>query len=107
IDATLDTRLGDPRLRRERLAANLGAACPARTWNHGLGLARGTWIVVLGDDDALGAGFLAEIRRLAAAHPDCDVLRCRLQLMDAAGAEMLLGAAPPELEPWWEHLHAR
>lgn len=75
---------GDPRVRIERNAANLGAQ---GNWNKALSLARGTYVKLLPQDDILLPGSLAEQVAVLEADPDARIALTfgARDIIDAAG----------------------
>ncbi len=74
--------LGDARVRCLENPRNLGmVAC----WNRCLEEAGGELVTLLHADDRLLPGYVAEMRRLAAAHPQAVALFCPAHTIDAAG----------------------
>lgn len=63
--------LNDPRIRYLRSETSLPVT---DNWNRALDAARGRYVVMLGDDDALAPGFLARTAALIAAHAEPDVV---------------------------------
>lgn len=97
----------DPRIVYRCAERNLGAADPSRTWNAALALAKSEFVTLLGDDDLLDANYLREMDALVGRQPNCDIYRCRLRLVDEAGATISLGFPLPERESWDEFLYFR
>lgn len=50
--------------------------------NHGIGAARGEWIVVLNQDIVADPHWLEEIDRAAEAHPEAGAIACKIMLFD-------------------------
>lgn len=97
----------DPRLRYVRLEENLGRNDPSLTWNKGLELARGTFVVLLGDDDRLSDNYLLEMEALVSRHPQADLFRTRLEIIGADGSLVATSPEHPELEAWDLFMYAR
>ncbi|MBV6457719.1 MAG: hypothetical protein HONBIEJF_00836 [Fimbriimonadaceae bacterium] len=78
-------KIEDPRLRIVANETNLGTY---GTQNRGLELARGTWVAILNSDDVWLPGKLAAQLELASRHPELDLIACRGNLVDVAGATL-------------------
>jgi glycosyltransferase involved in cell wall biosynthesis len=100
-------QMEDPRIRLVRLTENLGGNDPTRTWNKGLELARGEFIVILGDDDLLADTYLQEMAALIDHYPNADLYRARLNIIGPDGALIHASPGNPELETWDEFLYTR
>jgi glycosyltransferase involved in cell wall biosynthesis len=70
------------------------AGIPAR--NTGVGMARGSWIAPLDDDDAFHPRHIEVLLELA-RRDRCEVAYGQLRCLMGDGSEFLLGAFPPEL----------
>ena len=87
--------------------ANRGRGDPTIPWNQGLQRASGDYVILIGDDDLVDPSYLQAMRDLIRRLPDHDLYRCRLRIVDAAGAVRDLGFRLPELESWDEFLYMR
>src|SRR4051794_29194469 len=63
--------LAEPRLRYDRTAKPVSVT---ENWNHALQAARGRYIIVIGDDDALSPSYLARAADLIARFSNPDVV---------------------------------
>jgi len=63
--------LSDPRVKVVRSSDVL---CVTDNWNNAAGLARGKYILLLGDDDYLLPGYFSSIDEILSRHPDLDCL---------------------------------
>lgn len=87
---------GDDRIRYERNRENIGGRNLVAQWNHCIGFARGTYVVMAADDDLYAPGFAAECLRLAHGYPDCDVIRSAVEQVDGNGAHLHDDSILPE-----------
>ncbi|MGE3918561.1 MAG: glycosyltransferase, partial [Hyphomicrobiaceae bacterium] len=69
-DGTLEMLRAFPHLR----VVSEPDRCLYEGWNKGIRLAAGDWICILNSDDELPPGAFDEVRRLAALHPEADVI---------------------------------
>ncbi|MCG6114922.1 MAG: glycosyltransferase [Mesorhizobium sp.] len=70
-------------------------------WNKGIARARGDFILLLNSDDELAPGALAEARRMAALHPDADMISGAVSLahgQDGASGETVIIDDPRMVE---------
>lgn len=98
---------GDARSSYHRSATNLGAADPTRTWNEALALAKGDFVILLGDDDEIDANYLAEMEALIERCPGRDLYRSRLRIIGEEGEILSIGFPVPETEGWEEFIYFR
>lgn len=61
--------------------------------NAGLAAASGEWLVFLDADDTISPGFMTHMLRLAARHPEADVMACGYTRLDELGRAC--GSFPP------------
>lgn len=96
--ASIVKAFNDPRIRYFVNAKNLGAKDPTANWNECLRLAQGEFFCLLCDDDLYAPTFVEELVRLSERHPDCDVFRSGVRVVDAKGQETDFFPASPEWE---------
>lgn len=75
----------DPRLTYVCNEQNIGGKDLVGAWNKALSYATGEWVVCPGDDDCYEPEFVEEMLRVSAAHPEADVLHCRLGFINEVG----------------------
>lgn len=101
----------DPRIRYFVNEGNVGKGDPSRNWNECLRRARGEWFCLLCDDDQYAPTFVETLLRLAEQHPECNVLRSRVRVVDGEGREVSLYPESPEWESledyMWDLYHSR
>lgn len=97
----------DKRIKYTRLEKNYGRQDPSLTWNKGLELIEGEFVILLGDDDFLGKNTLEEYYVKIIDHPEIDLLRSRIRLIDEHDVTVLYGASNPEFMTWDEFLYHR
>ena len=74
--------LDDPRVRYQRNEQNLGVT---GNFNKCLELAEADYMVMLGTDDALLPGYVAEFRRVVALYPGVGIIQPGVEVIDGAG----------------------
>ncbi len=79
---------GDPRVRLERNAVNLG---PVGNWNHVVAQARGRYVKVLCSDDLLYPDCLERQAAALSAHPGAGLAAARRDVIDADGRVVIAG----------------
>jgi glycosyltransferase involved in cell wall biosynthesis len=94
-DCTSDIldRFRDSRIVRLRHTRNCGLVTAL---NHGLEVARGEWIARMDADDVSKRERLERQMAFLAAHPDTDVVGCRMEEIDSAGRPLRMFWAPEE-----------
>lgn len=86
---------------------NLGDEDPSIVWNKLLGLAKGEYVCLLGDDDIIADNFLEEINNLILKYSCNCVFRAKLRRIDEHGTLIFEGSDLPELETWDQALYER
>lgn len=76
------TSLGDERITYLRNAENVGINV---NFQRSIELARNDWLTIFGCDDIMLPGYVDEVQRLAAAHPDAALLHPATRVIDADG----------------------
>ena len=79
---------GDPRVRLDRNATNLG---PIGNWNHVVGRAQGRYVKVLCSDDLLYPDCLERQAAALSAHPGAGMVAARRDVIDAQGRVVIAG----------------
>ena len=79
-------------------SGNIGGENLVAAWNKALEYAHGEWCVLASDDDVYAPTFLEEMVRLAERHPDVDLVRSRVKIIDGKGSVVGLSPANPEVE---------
>src|SRR5690606_21797579 len=75
----------DRRIRYYANEHNVGAVRLTDNWNRCLALAKGEFVVVMGDDDRLAPDYLDTFMALMAQYPGLDVYHCRSLIIDDRG----------------------
>ena len=83
---------------------NLGADDPSANWNECLRHARGEYFCLLCDDDLYAPTFVEELLRLAERHPECNVYRSGVRIIDVNGVETDRYPSSPEWETVEEYM---
>ena len=97
----------DTRIRYNENERNVGAVRLTDNWNKCLALAKGEYIVIMGDDDRMEPGYLEEFAVLIASDPDLDVYHCRSLVIDDRGSPVRLTPASPSFERVCDHIWHR
>ncbi len=66
-------------------AENMGGKDLVAAWNHAMKYATAEWCVLASDDDVYMPEYLAEMLRLQAKYPECDLFHGRVAIIDAEG----------------------
>jgi len=74
--------LSDSRIRYCKNSENVGAEHMVNNWSRCLEPARGTYFVLLGDDDFLDDDHLKAFNELVSLHPMLDVSHCQSKIFD-------------------------
>lgn len=91
-------RFEDSRIRYYKNEVNVGAERLVDNWNKCLTLAKGEFIVIMGDDDLLESDYLDEFSKLISTYSEVDVYHCRSQIIDKQGNTVLLTPSCPAHE---------
>ncbi|WP_134091968.1 glycosyltransferase family 2 protein [Olivibacter sp. XZL3] len=86
---------------------NVGAIHLVENWNKCLSLAKGEYIMIMGDDDELEPDYLQEFSNLIAAYPTLNVYHCRSKIIDDAGQLSMLTPACPAFEHVYDSIWHR
>lgn len=91
-DASLDdldsivNSFDDHRIRYYKNKENIGGHNLVAQWNKCLEYATGEYVVLASDDDCYFPEYLSEMAKLVDKYPDVNVLRPRVQIIDAEGS---------------------
>ncbi|GAA4780067.1 hypothetical protein GCM10023231_03700 [Olivibacter ginsenosidimutans] len=88
----------DNRIHYYKNEQNTGAVQLVKNWNKCLALAKGEYIMIMGDDDELEPDYLQEFSRLTEQYPQIDVYHCRSKIINEQGETVMLTPACPEFE---------
>jgi len=97
----------DSRIRYYKNSENAGAEHMVNNWNRCLELARGTYFVLLGDDDFLDDDYLEAFNELIARYPTLDVFHCRSKIVDVEGQIVDLTPPWPSYETIYDNMYYR
>lgn len=97
IDSVIQ-KYTDTRIRYYRNAQNFGAKRLVEQWNHCLSLAKGEYIICMGDDDMLAPHCLETYAQRIADYPEVDILHGQTDIIDQYG--QLVKHTP--VRPAWE-----
>lgn len=81
-------RLADPRVTYRRNEHNIGAEHLVYHWNMLIGLTDADYVIMASDDDVYDSEYLQEMDILISTHPDINVFRPELRLIDGNGKEI-------------------
>lgn len=97
----------DGRIRYYENKVNVGAVHLVDNWNTCLKLAKGTYVMVMGDDDELHPRYLDEFLQLIKAYPDLDVYHCRSTIINDVNEKILLTPSCPTYETVYDSIWHR
>lgn len=97
----------DPRLTYHRNQPNIGGKDLVAAWNHAMTFAHGEWCVLASDDDVYEPRYLETLLTLSERHPECDLIHCRVKLIDASGTETGISEVRNEVESCLEMMYNR
>lgn len=86
---------------------NVGALHLVDNWNKCLSLARGNYIVIMGDDDLLEPDYLSEFAQLINLFPDLNVYHCRSKIINDEGETVMLTPSCPLFESVYDSIWHR
>ncbi|MCL6260678.1 glycosyltransferase family 2 protein [Aquiflexum sp. TKW24L] len=95
------------RIRYYKNETNVGAVKLVDNWNKCLSLAKGEYIMIMGDDDVLEPDYLAEFLDLMSKYPGLHVYHCRSQIIDDTGKTQMLTPACPSFESVYDSIWHR
>lgn len=97
----------DSRIRYAKNQFNIGSERLVDNWNKCLALARYDFVMVMGDDDVLDKGYLAEFNNLMSEYPDLMVYHCRSIIINEHSDPILLTPSWPSYESVYDNLWHR
>ena len=97
----------DERIRYFKNERNVGAVKLVDNWNKCLGLARGEYLVIMGDDDLLEPDYLEEFSDIISAYPNLDVYHCRSKIINDEGETLMLSPSCPSFENVYDSIWHR
>jgi len=97
IDAIVQ-QFEDDRIHYYQNTENVGAIRLVENWNKCLTLAKGEYIVIMGDDDELEPDYLQEFAELIQKYPQLDVYHCRSKIINDNGEALMLTPSCPNFE---------
>jgi len=97
----------DARIRYVANDVNVGAIHLTDNWNKCLSMARGEYVIMMGDDDRMAADYLEEFNRLIDQYPGLNVYHCRSMVIDDRGQPVQLTPAQPSFERVCDHIWHR
>lgn len=106
IDGIVDA-YRDPRIRYYKNAHNYGAKRLVEQWNYCLSLAKGAYVICMGDDDRLRPTCLETYAELIQHYPDVTILHGQTDIIDEHGQLIRHTAARPEQESAISIIHHR
>ncbi len=98
---------GDPRIRYDENPRNVGGVKLTDNWNRCLSLARGEYIVMMGDDDRMDPRYLETFAGLIDSFPMQEVYHCRSLIIDDDGKAVRLTPSAPSYERVCDHIWHR
>lgn len=97
----------DDRIRYYENEVNVGAVRLVANWNKCLSIAKGDYIMIMGDDDLLEPDYLEEFLKLMDAYPNVEVFHCRSKIINDAGAATMLSPSCPAHEDVYDAIWHR
>ncbi len=92
------SKYDDPRIRFYRNERNVGALNVVDNWNRCLELAKGEYIICMGDDDCLCPDSLAGYSGYIDRYPECNIFHGATEMIDEASRMINIQEARPEHE---------
>lgn len=92
----------DPRLRYYENEKNVGAENLVDNWNKLLSLAKGDFVICMGDDDKLDKNCLSEYDKLMSSYPNLDIYHARTLMIDENSEPCDIQEERPE----WESMYS-
>lgn len=103
-DGPTEGLVEDPRLRR---VVNTERKPMVANWNHGLAETRGTFVLLLSDDDVLEPDYLQTVKALVEAESDVHLVKVGTRMIDDEGRPLRELPPGPGHEPFKAFLDAR
>lgn len=103
----ITSRIQDKRIRYYKNDKNVGAVNLVENWNKCLSLARGEFIVIMGDDDLLEPFYLKEFSGIITAYPGLEVYHCRSKIINDEGKPIMLSPSCPSYERVYDSIWHR
>lgn len=97
----------DDRIKYYKNDRNYGAEHMVDNWNRCLELAKGTYFILLGDDDLLEPNYLNVFDLLIEAYPDLDVFHCRAKIINETNELIGITAPCPIFETVYDNMYYR
>ncbi|MDX3912915.1 MAG: glycosyltransferase family 2 protein [Pseudosphingobacterium sp.] len=97
----------DNRIHYYRNDKNVGAINLVDNWNKCLSLAKGKYLMIMGDDDELEPNYLQEFSKLIQQYPTLNVYHCRSKIINDEGETMMLTPAHPSFENVYDSIWHR
>ena len=97
----------DSRLKYMCNERNLGGGNLVAAWNKAMSYAQGEWCVLASDDDLYHPKFAESLLALAERYPQCEVVHCRIGIIDEKGELTKVAEKRPEFESCADLLYAR
>lgn len=95
-------------LHYHRFESNLGAISLTQQWDRCIALSRGSWLLLLGDDDLIDENYVRAFRKtLTETRGRFDLYRFDSRWIDAAGKVTRDGDTHPDVEPWHRYVLSR
>jgi glycosyltransferase involved in cell wall biosynthesis len=88
----------EPVIRYYKNETNFGAINVVDNWNKCLSYARGTYFILMGDDDKMCPDYLEEFSNLIEEFPNCGVYHCRSLIINEKSTPLRLTDPRPEYE---------
>lgn len=85
LTADLQTGVKGEKIVYHRNRENIGGLRLVNHWNQLVEQCKSDFLVMASDDDVYSPDFLAEVDRLVSKHPEVDVVRVRVQMINDAG----------------------
>ena len=105
--ARIVSTYSDKRIRYYENEHNIGSRHLVRQWNYCLSLAKGDYVLCIGDDDCLCSDCLATYARLIDKNPQIDIFHGQTDIIDENGRTICSTAHRPEWESAMNLLYHR
>ena len=96
----------DPRIKYYKNKTNVGGQNLVKQWNYSISLCNSEYFVLASDDDVYDSMYLEKMLALAKKYPDVNILRPRVQLIDAQNNIYKVESYLNERTSVWEFVYS-